>query len=759
MKIIRNAALISLGAVLLAAGPKNAAAPRFDSWIVIGPGGGGAMYFPTVSPHNPNDVLVRCDMTGAYVTHDGGGTWRMFNLRGVVGLFVWDPADAKTVYATALGGLWRSTDAARTWNLIMPDPASIARIDRVGDHAEERIVTKQGKEIFITALAVDPANSKTLYAGMAEGGAFTLQVSDDWGRTWRKAADMAGGVGRIWIDPKSPRADRTIYVAGRTSVSVRRGGKWQEGAGYPEAVRDISAGWAANGSLTVYAMGQKSVFVSEDGGSGWRKTGLPHGTAYSAIATALNRSETAYVSYRGLREGERRFAGVAKTTDRGATWTPVWKEADQIAPNIQEAWVGERFGPGWGENPTHLGVGPNNPEVCYGTDFGRTMRTVNGGETWKAVYSTKAGEGYTSTGLDVTTDYGVHFDPFDHKRVFISYTDIGLFRSEDGGASWMSSTVQGVPRRWVNTTYWVEFDPAVKGRMWAVMSGIHDLPRPKMWRRSGVSRYNGGVLVSDDGGRSWKVCENLPQTAATHILLDPASPAESRTLYVAGFGKGIFKSTDGGKTWALKNDGIEGKEPFAWRIVRDGNGVFYAIIARRSDDGSMGGPEDSGAVYRSTDGAEHWTKLRLPEGVNGPNGLAVDPRDAKRLYLAAWGRATTPADTYGGVFVSTDGGETWKASLDRDQHVYDVTIDPRNPNLIYACGFSSSAWRSEDRGRTWQRIRGATFKWGPRVVPDPDDPSRIYVTTFGGSVWYGPAKGDAKAVEDIVTPQAGYPAR
>ncbi len=53
---------------------------------------------------------------------------------------------------------------------------------------------------------------------------------------------------------------------------------------------------------------------------------------------------------------------------------------------------------------------------------------------------------------------------------------------------------------------------------------------------------------------------------------------------------------------------------------------------------------------------------------------------------------------------------------------------------------------------TWKRIGGYNFKWGHRVIPDPFHPDKIYVTTFGGSVWYGPAKGDAKAPEDIATP-------
>ena len=51
------------------------------------------MFNPTVSPHDKNTVLVSCDMTGAYITHDGGQSWRMFNLRGRVRFFAFDPID------------------------------------------------------------------------------------------------------------------------------------------------------------------------------------------------------------------------------------------------------------------------------------------------------------------------------------------------------------------------------------------------------------------------------------------------------------------------------------------------------------------------------------------------------------------------------------------------------------------------------------------------------------------------------------------
>jgi photosystem II stability/assembly factor-like uncharacterized protein len=293
----------------------------------------------------------------------------------------------------------------------------------------------------------------------------------------------------------------------------------------------------------------------------------------------------------------------------------------------------------------------------------------------------------------------------------------------------------------------------VKDLVWGGFSGTHDLPRPKMWRRTDPGRFRGGVSVSTDGGRPWTPSnQGMEESAVTHVLLDPKSPKGSRTLYAAAFGRGVYKSTDNGRTWALKNAGLAvdpRNQPFAWRITLAPDGALYLVVARRSERGRIG-DRDDGALYRSTDGAETWQAVPLPQGTNGPNGLTVDPHDPRRLYLSAWAVTHKGGDTGGGIFLSTDAGATWRPVFTEAQHVYDVTIDPRDTKLLYAGTFDQAAFRSTDRGETWTRIRGYNFKWGQRVIPDPTDASKVYVTTFGGSVWHGPAAGDPNAAEDVV---------
>src|SRR6185369_4059338 len=94
---------------------------RFDKWEILGPGGGGTMIAPTISPHDPNVVVEHCDMTGAYITLNGGKGWRMFNLKGTLPVHVFDPGNPKVIYAGNTG-VWRSEDGGRGWSLIFPDP-------------------------------------------------------------------------------------------------------------------------------------------------------------------------------------------------------------------------------------------------------------------------------------------------------------------------------------------------------------------------------------------------------------------------------------------------------------------------------------------------------------------------------------------------------------------------------------------------------------------------------------------------------------
>jgi photosystem II stability/assembly factor-like uncharacterized protein len=747
---------------------------RLDAWEIVGPGGGGTFINLAISPHDPNLVFASTDMEACYVSENGGRTWRTFNLRFTC-KFVFDPKLSNRVYAIAIG-LYRSDDKGRTWSMVVPDKTTSVRY--MDDGAYPQLMTFNGDyHPFngVLALAVDPDDSNVLYADMEEH----LQISRDAGKTWKV---LAPGVqaSQLWVNPKSPPASRNIYTRQNAIF-----GKWDGARFVSHTIPKIDYlnGQAAFQAVYGFPTGstkpviyitsqfQKQndqiiggVMSSSDGGETWKSlnAGIFQFVAkgnypsINVLGTSANHAEILYasVSNVGLPDDPQGYYGVLKSTDGGVTWDFVRKEANKIASNMHNDWTSLRFGPFWGEEPMAFAVDDVNPDLVYTGDLGRIMRSVDGGKNWYGVFSQSTGKGYTTTGLDVTTCYGVHFDPFDPKRMFISYTDIGLMRSEDGGESWLSATKDSeVSHQWSNTTYWMEFDPAVKGKAWAVMAEQHDAPRERILKQ--WPSKAGGVAISTDGGMSWKPSRGLPPTLTpTHIVLDLRSPVTARVLYVAAFGRGVFKSTDGGQTWTAKSNGLPTPDPLTFRMALASDGTLYVVTIKRSSDGKYGNAGD-GWLFRSRNGADSWERVALPEGVNGPVGVTADPKDPARIYLSTWPRTTLSqaeeAPPGGGIYLSTDAGAHWQNVLTHSRWINDVTVDPRNPDVVYAASWEAAAWRSADRGKTWKRIPGFNFLHGQRVIPDPVDTDKIYITTFGNGVWHGPATGDPKAPEDLTS--------
>jgi photosystem II stability/assembly factor-like uncharacterized protein len=461
--------------------------------------------------------------------------------------------------------------------------------------------------------------------------------------------------------------------------------------------------------------------------------------------------------------------GVLKTNNAGNNWEWVWKggggsgqygvkDGTGVA-NLKDGWVEKAFG---GEyiRIIDVGVYPLDGNIAVITDWYRTMKTIDGGKTWNQIYTSQNPNGtVTSNGMDVTTCYGVHFDPYNSNHIAISYTDIGYFHSFNGGKSWERS-VKGVPKEWVNTCYWVLFDPDIKGKVWSVWSGMHDIPRGKMTRDPmWKGKARGGICVSDDGGNSWRPGNDGMgfDSPTTSIILDPKSPPGNRTLYASVYNKGVFKSSDDGKTWSLKNNGI-GNNTCAFELSISGNGNLFLTVSPTPvhKNGKKGRGFYPGAVYKSTDGAETWTKLKVTDGLLFPNGIGIDPKNPDRIYLACWSnielsdllggdvaRSTggnKTLNTPGGIFLSEDGGRTWKSIFDKGQYVYDVTVDPNQPGRVYCSTFNSAAYCSDNYGKTWKKIIGYDFHWGHRVIVDRNNPEKIYLTTFGSSVWHGTPK-------------------
>jgi len=106
-------------------------------------------------------VVVRCDMTGAYITQDGGNSWRMFNLRNGLTSFAFDPNNPKRIYAGG-AALWRSDDSGASWSMVYPDPAKKTVEHQNGDHSDYSLTTEDETYVAGTSIGlivVDPKDS------------------------------------------------------------------------------------------------------------------------------------------------------------------------------------------------------------------------------------------------------------------------------------------------------------------------------------------------------------------------------------------------------------------------------------------------------------------------------------------------------------------------------------------------------------------------------------------------------------------------
>ncbi len=287
-----------------------------------------------------------------------------------------------------------------------------------------------------------------------------------------------------------------------------------------------------------------------------------------------------------------------------------------------------------------------------------------------------------------------------------------------------------------------------------------------------VGQGDGGVWKSDDYGRTWNpIFDGQPSQSVGAIAVAASNPS---IVYVASgeglhrpdlsVGDGIYKSANAGKTW--EHLGLRDGEQIPALAVdpHDPNRIFAAVL------GHPYGANEERGIYRSLDGGATWKKVLYKDAETGGSDVQIDPSHPNVVYASLWEETLAPwedGNTYdgtkGGLFKSTDGGDTWKQltkGLPEDVVHIQVALAASDENRLYATlatkresGYGSGTglglYRSDDAGESWYKATDdprPALKIGggdlPIAMVDPKNPDEVYSASIvtmrsedGGKTW------------------------
>ncbi len=207
---------------------------------------------------------------------------------------------------------------------------------------------------------------------------------------------------------------------------------------------------------------------------------------------------------------------------------------------------------------------------------------------------------------------------------------------------------------------------------------------------------DGGVWESTNAGRTWNPIFDSQDVASIGAIA--VAPSDVKTIYVGSgepdmrsdiaYGNGMYKSTDAGKTWT--HIGLDDTRQIGAVAIdpRDANVVYVAAL------GHQYGPNAERGVFKTTDGGKTWSRVLYKDEDTGAISLAMDPQHPDTLYAALWQTRRPPWNTYppsngpgSGLYKTTDGGKTWSqltSGLPAKVGRIGLAIAPSNPARVYA---------------------------------------------------------------------------
>jgi photosystem II stability/assembly factor-like uncharacterized protein len=256
---------------------------------------------------------------------------------------------------------------------------------------------------------------------------------------------------------------------------------------------------------------------------------------------------------------------------------------------------------------------------------------------------------------------------------------------------------------------------------------------------------NAGLFKSKDGGASWDNA-GLNGFAVYPLAVDPQQPnilyaAATNSRYDENGLVNIFKSTDGGASWNESDSGLPGCCVGLLAIDPQNTGTLYALNGPSPP--FYFGPSTTPGLFRSTDAGASWRMVYAPSDGFRFVDMAIDPKNAGTLYVAAQGHGVAPGVALA-VFKSVDGGTSWReadAGLQGGFNCFNCvsfTIDPANPTTVYITIPNGNVYKTTDGAESWDTLSRVPIQpptddacCVSAVVIDPQDSNTLYAAYEG----------------------------
>jgi len=674
----------------------TAPAPAFDStrfaaltWRFIGPYRGGRSTAVAGVPGQAWTYYLGTTGGGVFKSDDGGMTWDPATdgttMAGSIGAIAVAASDPNVVYVgtgespprgnvSPGNGMWKSTDAGRTW--------SRAGLDDAGQIAAIRVHPRDPDVAYAAVLGhiFGPSTMRGIYR------------TRDGGATWERVLfkDEHTGAIDLAMDATNPRI---MYAA---LWQVRR---------YPWTLESGGPG--------------SGLFKTTDGGSTWteitRHDGLPTGTIGKIGVTVSPPNPDRVWAIVEAEEG-----GVFRSDDAGRTW----RRLNQDRSLRQRAWY-----------YTHIHADPKDAETVYVMNTG-FYRSVDGGRTYSPI-RVPHGDNHAlwiapedpdrmingnDGGANVSHNGGRTWTRQDNQPTAQMYHAFATedFHYEVCGGQQDNSTIC-VPSR----TDGSDISTADYHRVGGCESGYVAV-RPDSTNISYAGCYGGyfdrfdlatgqerNIHVWPDNPMGWGAADLTYRFQWTFPII--LSPHDPNVLYVTS--QHVHRTVTGGQSWETLSEDLTRNDKTKQQasggpITKDNTSVEYygtvfTLAPSRRDRTVLWAGSDDGLVHLSRDGGATWTNVTpadLPEWAM-ISLIEASPHEPGAAYLAATRYKLDDFAPY--LYKTSDYGRTWRkivAGIPGNHFTRAIREDPDRRGLLYAGG-EFGVYVSFDDGARWQSLR------------------------------------------------------